>query len=270
MEVQRWLESMKLRPSLLSQFSQDHCDSKKRGPTLGEWSVSEWQCLCIYHPSDLLRCYYRTACVLRTSLSLLLTDLLLCCGLHSTASLPRTGYLKTWLTGLIVFNSLKKASRSQPTSILLCTQGPNRPAKISICSCFSNSPEVGNINQVASFLSMFKSHGGKMLHLPTACYKLLLVRQVWCMSALPNHQLPPSSFDLLCSLLPVVPGFGWSGSVLFPRTTGYFHCATMLCMNFNFPGETRLWRKAKGSSYTWQIWMSLWVSVLFPSLHLFD
>lgn len=52
MEVQRWLESMKLRPSLLSQFSQDHCDSKKRGPTLtlGEWSVSEWQCLCIYHP----------------------------------------------------------------------------------------------------------------------------------------------------------------------------------------------------------------------------
>lgn len=41
--------------------------------------------------------FHRTDCVLRTSLSPLLADLMLCCGLPDTASLPRIECLKTWL-----------------------------------------------------------------------------------------------------------------------------------------------------------------------------
>lgn len=152
--------------------------------------------------------------------------------------------------------------RSQPTSILLCTQGLNDPAKICVCSCFSNSPDVGNINHVASFLSYVQSFMEKNA---TFTNSLLLARWGWCVSALPNHCLP-SFFHLLCSLLSLVPAFGWSGSVLFPKTTGYLYCGTMLCMVL---GKQSRGEKQK-SGYTWQIWMRFEGLCNLPFSALFD
>lgn len=98
MEVQRWPENMTDAQALTTFLVlSGPLWFKEKRPDSGRIFCFRMTISLFLSPQWPSSCFYRTDCVLRTSLSPLLADLMLCCRLPDTASLPRIGYLRTWL-----------------------------------------------------------------------------------------------------------------------------------------------------------------------------